>query len=484
MNSLKTDGVYSLPTAVGSSNLPVENTACHIQVIAGTQPGWCRQLGYPAYTSDVYERYQTSSANDDWSAWKKLNSEGIPAGAIVSFPKAVRNPAGYLKADGTIFAQNTFPDLYRALGNTNKLPDLTRTDIGITAWFPSDQIQTGWLAFDDIRERVTESAYPELYRLLTEKYGRIQNVPQAEDRFIRNAGNGLAVGTKQEDEIKRHVHKVFSHWANHPDAAAVGYEDRNERQRSALVSTWTDGDLNDNGFLTPRLDSKMATGGAENRPKALVLKLCIKAADTLGEAVFRIKSHGETANAGALDASRLAQGLQEKADRDHTHTTAQIQGLDEKISAAVAAQFTRQTIGGVDIVRFPDGTMIQTGSYRFARGGSPIGNEVVFPIAFADGNVKCFVSERHSGRVNGERQHNWLFIRAKNHAAAIITNWYESSCDWMAIGKSASGNAASPTPIVPEIPEIDEEPQRESGRSSTGLRNPRRHRGLDFPVGS
>ncbi|HGO7421089.1 TPA: pyocin knob domain-containing protein, partial [Neisseria meningitidis] len=58
LNTLKTDGIYSLPTAVGSSNLPVENTACHIQVIAGTQPGWCRQLGYPAYTSDVYERHQ------------------------------------------------------------------------------------------------------------------------------------------------------------------------------------------------------------------------------------------------------------------------------------------------------------------------------------------------------------------------------------------------------------------------------------------
>ena len=137
LNTLKTDGIYSLPTAVGSSNLPVENTACHIQVIAGTQPGWCRQLGYPAYTSDVYERHQVSSANDDWSAWKKLNSDGIPVGAIVSFPKAVQNPAGYLRADGTTFAQNTFPDLYRALGNTNKLPDLSRTDIGITAcgWF-------------------------------------------------------------------------------------------------------------------------------------------------------------------------------------------------------------------------------------------------------------------------------------------------------------------------------------------------------------
>ncbi|HEZ5615605.1 TPA: tail fiber protein [Neisseria meningitidis] len=476
LNTLKTDGIYSLPTAVGSSNLPVENTACHIQVIAGTQPGWCRQLGYPAYTSDVYERHQVSSANDNWSAWKKLNSDGIPVGAIVSFPKAVRNPAGYLRADGTTFAQNTFPDLYRALGNSNRLPDLSRTDIGITAWFPSDQIPTGWLAFDDIRTRVTETAYPELYRLLTGKYGSIQNVPQAEDRFIRNAGNSLAVGTKQEDEIKRHTHKVFSHWTSHTDVAAVGYEDGNERQHSALVSTWTDENLSDNGFLTPRLDSKMATGGDENRPKALVLKLCIKAADTLGEAVFWIKSHGETVNAGALDAGTLAQGLQDKADRDHTHTAAQIQGLDEKISTAVAAQFTRQTIGGVDIVRFPDGTMIQTGSYRFTRSGGPIENEVVFPVAFADGNVKCFVSERHSERVTGDRrQHNWLFIRAKNHAAAIITNWYEGSCDWMAIGKAASGNAAS-SPIVPEIPETNEEPQRESGRTSTGPRNRRRHR--------
>ncbi|WP_118816194.1 phage tail protein [Neisseria lactamica] len=379
--------------------------------------------------------------------------KGIPVGAIVAFPRSVTRPEGFLKADGTTFDSRTFPDLFRALGNSNRLPDLSRTDIGITAWFPSDRIPTGWLAFDDIRTRVTETAYPELYRLLTGKYGSIQNVPQAEDRFIRNAGNGLAVGTKQEDEIKRHTHKVFSHWTNHPHAAALGYEDRNERQRSALVSTWTDENLSDNGFLTPRLDSKMATGGDENRPKALVLKLCIKAADTLGEAVFWIKSHGETANAGALDAGTLAQGLQDKADRDHTHTAAQIQGLDEKISTAVAAQFTRQTIGGVDIVRFPDGTMIQTGSYRFTRSGGPIENEVVFPVAFADGNVKCFVSERHSGRTNSKGQFNWLFIRAKNHAAAIITNWYEGSCDWMAIGKAASENTAGSPSTVPGIDE-------------------------------
>lgn len=383
--------------------------------------------------------------------------KGIPVGAIVSFPKAVRNPAGYLKANGTTFAQNTFPDLYRALGNSNRLPDLSRTDIGITAWFPSDRIPTGWLAFDDIRERVTEAAYPELYRLLVAQYGSIANVPQAEDRFIRNAGNGLAVGTKQGDAIRNITGKI----------------DSGNRSTEQLFDTaipegafgidkarknWTY-DAGDGGNDRPSAitfdASRVVPTADENRPKALVLKLCIKAADTLGEAVFWIKSHGETVNAGALDAGTLAQGLQDKADRAHTHTAAQIQGLDEKISTAVAAQFTRQTIGGVDIARFPDGTMIQTGSYRFTRSGGPIENEVVFPVAFADGNVKCFVSERHSGRANGERQYNWLFIRAKNHAAAIITNWYEGSCDWMAIGKAgtAAENAAGSPSTVPGIDE-------------------------------
>lgn len=387
--------------------------------------------------------------------------KGLPVGAIVAFPRSVTRPEGFLKANGTTFDSRTFPDLYRALGNSNRLPDLSRTDIGITAWFPSDRIPTGWLSFDDIRERVTETAYPELYRLLTGKYGSIQNVPQAEDRFIRNAGNGLAVGTKQEDAIRNITGKIDSGSRSTEQLFDTAIPEGAFGIDKARKN-WTY-DAGDGGNDRPSAltfdASRVVPTADENRPKALVLKLCIKAADTLGEAVFWIKSHGETANAGALDAGTLAQGLQDKADRAHTHTAAQIQGLDEKISTAVAAQFTRQTIGGVDIARFPDGTMIQTGSYRFTRSGGPIENEVVFPVAFADGNVKCFVSERHSGRANGERQYNWLFIRAKNHAAAIITNWYEGSCDWMAIGKAgtAAENAAgSPS----TIPGIDEETLR------------------------
>ena len=365
----------------------------------------------------------------------------LPVGAIVSFPRSVTNPEGFLKADGTTFNSQTFPDLFRALGNSNTLPDLTRSDIGMTAWFPVDSVPSGWLPFDDIATRVTESAYPELYRLLVAKYGSIQNVPQAEDRFIRNAGNGLAVGTKQEDEIKRHVHKVFSHWPNHTDAAAIGYEDRNERQRSALVSTWEDSELSDNGFLTPRLDSKMATGGAENRPKALVLKLCIKAADTLGEAVFWVKSNGTVNNAGALDASRLAQGLQEKADRNHTHTASQITDFSAAVGNAVNGILTGNAAEN-GWLKLPNGILMQWGKATIE--GVHRQKEIFFPVAFRGiysiASSAYFPNARYYENMSGG-----VVIRsyAKNKFAAEVGSVYANAAGsdtcilWFAVGKAA-----------------------------------------------
>ena len=434
LNTLKTDGIYSLPTAVGSSHLPVENTACHIQVIAGTQPGWCRQLGYVAYTGDVYERHQTSSANDDWSPWKKLNSDGIPVGAIVSFPKVVQNPAGYLKANGTTFAQNTFPDLYRALGNSNRLPDLSRTDIGITAWFPSDQIPAGWLAFDDIRTRVTATAYPELYRLLTEKYGSIQNVPQAEDRFIRNAANGLAVGMKQADEIKQHKHKLPT--TSRP--AATGLTDW--VQTNETFGTTIDNGLSDNGWGMPVSDQAQ-TGGGETRPKALVLKLCIKAADTLGEAVFWIKSYGETINAGALDAGTLAQNLQDKADRAHTHTAAQITDFSAAVSNAVNGILTGNAAEN-GWLKLPNGILMQWGKATIE--GVHRQKEIFFPVAFREiysiASSAYLPNATYWGNMSGG-----VVIRSytKNKFAAQVSSSYEDRAGsdtcilWFAVGKAA-----------------------------------------------
>ncbi|CBY80566.1 probable phage tail fiber protein [Haemophilus influenzae F3031] len=309
LNTLKTDGIYAITQASRSQNLPV-STSCHIQVIAGGDGAWCRQLAYVAYSTDVYERHQTSYQTDSWSAWKKLNTDGIPTGAVVSFPRAVTNPVGFLKASGSTFNQQTFPDLYRVLGNSNKLPDLTRSDVGMTAYFAVDNIPTGWIAFDSIRTTVTQQNYPELYRYLVGKYGSISNVPLAEDRFIRNASNNLSVGETQSDEIKKHVHKVRTHWVNSSDSNIFYDKTKTVIDSRLRTATTTDDNLSDNGFMHPLLDSPMATGGAETRPRAIALKLCIKAKNTFDDVQFWVKAFGVVENAGALDAGTLAQNMQ------------------------------------------------------------------------------------------------------------------------------------------------------------------------------
>ena len=314
INTLKIDGIYAITQASRSQNLPV-STSCHIQVIAGGDGHWCRQIAYIAYSTDMYERHQTSYQTDSWSAWKKLNTDGIPIGAVVSFPRAVTNPVGFLRADGTTFNQQTFPDLYRTLGDSNQLPDLTRSDVGMTAYFAVDNIPNGWIAFDSIRTTVTQQNYPELYRHLVGKYGSISNVPLAEDRFIRNASSNLSVGETQSDEIKKHVHKVRTHWVNSSDSNIFYDKTKTVIDSRLRTTTTTDDNLSDNGFMHPLLDSPMATGGNETRPKSLILKLCIKAKNTFDDVQFWVKAFGVVENAGALDAGTLAQNMQALSER-------------------------------------------------------------------------------------------------------------------------------------------------------------------------
>ncbi|MCK9087331.1 phage tail protein [Haemophilus influenzae] len=240
---------------------------------------------------------------------KELAGKGVPLGAVVSFPKGM-NPRGYLRAIGGTFNRVTYPDLYVANGNSDILPNLHRSDVGMTAYFPFDSIPEGWIAFDSIRSTVTQQNYPELYQYLVDKYSSISNVPLAEDRFIRNTGNGLNIGQTQSDEIKKHVHKVRTHWVNSSDSNVFYDKTKtviDSRLRSATV---TDDNLGDNGFMHPLLDSPMATGGAETRPRAIALKLCIKAKNTFDDVQFWVKAFGVVENAGALDAGTLVQNMQ------------------------------------------------------------------------------------------------------------------------------------------------------------------------------
>ena len=391
VNSLQTDGIYAVTQASRSQNLPVAGNGCHIQVIAGGDGRWCRQIAYIAYSTDMYERHQTSYQTDSWSAWKKLNTDGIPIGAVVSFPRAVTNPVGFLKANGTTFNQQTFPDLYQVLGNSNKLPDLTRSDVGMTAYFAVDNIPTGWIAFDEIATQVTEQRYPELYRHLVGKYGSIARVPKVADRFLRNAGNGLSVGQTQEDEFKRHVHKhIEINTASDPrvyNDKTFDYDSRDSTDRTSLdIGTALRDDNDDNWWITPNINSNFATGGAETRPKSLILKLCIKAINSFDDVVFWIKSHGEVTNAGALDAGRLAQELQDKAGRNHTHTASQITDFNQSVREIVTQSITQgfsQNLAETGWCKLPNGMILQWG--KFNKGHGFVSDEqrlVTFPITF------------------------------------------------------------------------------------------------------
>ncbi|AWP54809.1 phage tail protein [Haemophilus influenzae] len=427
LNTLKTDGIYAIRQASLTQNLPV-STSCHIQVIAGGNGTWCRQLAYVAYSTDMYERHQTSSQRDSWSAWKKLNTDGVPIGAVVSFPRAVTNPVGFLRADGSTFSQQTFPDLYRTLGNHNQLPDLTRSDVGMTAYFAVDNIPAGWIAFDEIMTQVTEQRYPELYRHLIDKYGTMNRVPRVADRFLRNAGNGLSVGQIQEDAIRNIIGEHLVD-VNAEQSAPTGAFTIKARSGGTGYS-------NGGQAKTVQFDaSRVVPTANENRPKSLILKLCIKALNSFDDVVFWIKSHGEVTNAGALDAGRLAQGLQDKADRNHTHTVSQITDFNQATSQIINAAITYQRIGNVEIRKYPDGTMIQTGRIVFTRGNTAVHTDLVLPIAYIDKEYRCFITERYESRASGKGQYNWVFMQPKTNTTATITNWYLGSADWMTIGR-------------------------------------------------
>ncbi|MFZ7107919.1 tail fiber protein [Avibacterium avium] len=313
-----------------------------------------------------YARNQRSGGG--WSEWVRVGGDSLPVGAVLAFPRAITHPQGFLLADGSTFGASTYPDLYRVLGNSNKLPDLRRSYVGMTAYFATDNIPDGWIAFDSIRTQVTQERYPELYRYLVAKYGSINAVPKAEDRFIRNAGAGLNVGQTQEDEFKRHAHASIHGEDQYATSYYFGEQwTKGGKYPFSLSTALVDVATSNQSFIIPNETAENAAlfvGGDETRPKSLVLKLCIKAKNSLDDVQFWIKAFGEVSNAGELDASKLAQDLQrvqaEKAPLNHTHRVNQIPDFNTGVDNRITQLFTYQEIGNFEVRKYPDGTMIQT----------------------------------------------------------------------------------------------------------------------------
>lgn len=315
--------------------------------------------------------------------------KGLPVGAVIGFPRAVTNQEGYLKADGSTFAQATYPDLYRVLGG-NKLPKLTRSDIGMTAHFPVSDIPDGWIKYDEIAAKVTQAAYPELYRKLVVQYGSIDAVPKAEDRFIRNAAGGLTVGTQQGDAI-RNIKGKTSFCGDDNGTLGIGPKDPEgvfggEGTPNAYTA---DTDRRRQGYNYLTFDASRSVPVADEvRPKAIAMVLCIKAQNRLDDVVMWVKAYGKVTNAGVLDAATLAAGLQNKSDKGHTHRAAEITDLSDTIEAVVGRLFaSKKSASGY--LKIPGGLIIQWGNVEV---DNDVFATVIFPVSFPTACLNVQVS--------------------------------------------------------------------------------------------
>ena len=349
--------------------------------------------------------------------------KGLPVGAVIGFPRAITSQEGFLKADGSTFAQATYPDLYRVLGG-NKLPNLTRSDIGMTAYFPVSDIPDGWIKYDDISTKVTQAAYPELYRKLVAQYGSIAAVPKAEDRFIRNAAGGLTVGTQQGDAI-RNIKGKTSFCGDDNGTLGIGPKDPEgvfggEGSPNAYTA---DTDRGRQGYNYLTFDASRSVPVADEvRPKAIVMVLCIKAQNSLDDVVMWIKAYGKVTNAGVLDASTLAADLQRKANRDevapksHTHRAAEITDFAE----AVAALTVHQKIGTFDICKLPDGTQIESGTVSIQNhNNNPTARVLTWPLAFVDAPVVVATMSGPEGNVRDI----WVTIDNRQSNQSAVHYW-------------------------------------------------------------
>ena len=128
VNTLQTDGIYAVTQASRSQNLPVAGNGCHIQVIAGGDGRWCRQIAYIAYSTDMYERHQTNYQTDSWSDWARIDVrdefnalKDIFIGIPIPYPLSTV-PTGCLAMNGQRFDTHRYPKLAQKYPS-GQLPD-------------------------------------------------------------------------------------------------------------------------------------------------------------------------------------------------------------------------------------------------------------------------------------------------------------------------------------------------------------------------
>ena len=142
--------------------------------------------------------------------------------------------------------------------------------------FAGNNVPDGWLPCNGAV--VNRSAYPELFEAIGTIYGTGNGsttfaLPDTADRFPRFAGT-LDVGVTQEDAIRN----IYGHCGALYRSATLGSEGamRITQYGTTPAAQGTAGAIiGDNVSITIDASSFVPTA-AENRPKAIALKACIK----------------------------------------------------------------------------------------------------------------------------------------------------------------------------------------------------------------
>ena len=151
-----------------------------------------------------------------------------------------------------------------------------------------------------------------------------------------------------------------------------------------------------------------------------------KASTSVAGIVMLVNALNSTATDCALTAAQgkaLADALQNKSDKGHTHRAAEITDFAE----AAAALTVHQKIGTFDICKLPDGTQIESGTVRIQNhNNNSTAQRLTWPLAFVtdpvvvatmsapEGNVRDMWVTIDSGRSDRSAVHYWLFEPAYN----------------------------------------------------------------------
>ena len=334
---------------------------------------------------------------------EQAGGKGLPVGSVIGFPRSITSQEGYLKADGSTFNQSTYPDLYRVLGG-NRLPDMRdSTPVGELVMWTMDGALPDYL-IDANGQNISRTAYPELFAKWGTRYGAGNGsttfgVPDWRGEFPRFWDNGRgvdvgrALGSAQSDEFKSHTHGGVPQRAGDSD-------------RGGAVS-W---------FSIDGIGQTEAAGGSETRPRNIAVRACIVAKPSDKGINYWVKAYGKVTNAGVLDASTLAAGLQNKSDKGHTHRAAEINDFAE----AVAALTMYQKIGTFDICKLPDGTQIESGTVRIQNhNNNPTARVLTWPLAFISAPVVVATLSAPEGNVRDI----WVTIDSRQSNQSAVYYW-------------------------------------------------------------